>query len=178
MTSISLMPLRAMRRPLLPCFVIAMAAVVTLPATPVATPVAAQSPSTSPEHAAAYAVVTGLFDGMRARDTASMRAAFVENAVLQSLTPTGVKSDGIEGWLRSVGAAPAGTVIDERLANPVVHVDGDLASVWVDYWLFVGERFSHCGVDAILLAKREGAWRIFSVVDTRRREGCASAPAR
>ena len=87
-----------------------------------------------------------------------------------------MKFDGIDGWLRSVGSAPAGTVIDERLANPVVHVDGNLASIWVDYWLFVGERFSHCGVDAILLSRHEGAWRIFSVVDTRRREGCAPAP--
>ncbi len=170
----SLMSIRPMRRSLVRCLVIALTAVVLFPATPVA----AQSPTTSPEHAAAYAVVTGLFDGMRARDTAAMRTTFESNAVLQSLTPTGVKSDGIEGWLRSVGAAPTGTLIDERLANPVVHVDADLASVWVDYWLFVGDRFSHCGVDAILLAKREGSWRIFSVVDTRRREGCAPAPAR
>ena len=131
----------------------------------------------SPEQDAAYAVVKTLFDGMRARDTAAMRAAFVPNAVMQSITPTGVKSDGIEGWLRSIGGAAAGTVIDERLANPVVQVDGNLASIWVDYWLFVGERFSHCGVDAVLLAKQDGAWKIFSVVDTRRREGCAPAPA-
>jgi len=107
-----------------------------------------------------------------------MRAAFVPNAMMQSISATGVKFEGIEGWLRSVGSAPAGTVIDERLANPVVHVDGDLASIWVDYWLFVGDRLSHCGVDAILLSKLEGAWKIFSVVDTRRREGCAPAPSR
>lgn len=132
----------------------------------------------TPDHDAAYQVVTALFDGMRARDTSAMRAAFVPNATMQSISATGVKFDGIEGWLRSVGSAPAGTVIDERLANPVVHVDGNLASIWVDYWLFVGERLSHCGVDAILLAKHEGAWRIFSVVDTRRREGCSPAPSR
>ena len=28
-----------------------------------------------------------------------------------------------------------------------------------------------------LLAKPDGAWKIFSVVDTRRREDCAPAPA-
>lgn len=138
------------------------------------TPALAQSP----EHDAAYAVVTKLFDGMRTRDTSAMRAAFVPNASMQSLTPEGVKFDSIDAWIRSVGGAPAGTVLDERLANSAVQVDGNLASIWVDYWFFVGERFSHCGVDAILLAKQGGSWRIFSVVDTRRREGCAPAPAK
>jgi hypothetical protein len=137
------------------------------------TRVAAQSA----DHDAAFAVVRALFDGMRARDTSAMRAAFVPNASMQSLTPAGVTFDPIDGWIRSVAGAPAGLVLDERVANPVVHVDGDLANIWVDYWFFAGERFSHCGVDAFLLARRDGTWRIFSVVDTRRRDGCRPAPS-
>ena len=132
----------------------------------------------TPDHEAAYEVVTTLSDGMRTRDTTAMRATFVPNASMQSLTATGVRFETIDGWIESVGRAPAGTVLDERLANAVVHVDGDLANVWVDYWFYVGDRFSHCGVDAFFLARRDGAWRIFSVVDTRRREGCAPAPSR
>jgi Putative lumazine-binding len=137
-------------------------------------PAAAQSS----EHDAAYQVVTRLFDSMRARDTAAMRGAFVPNASMQSLTANGVKFDGVEAWISGIGRAPAGLMLDERLANPVVHVDGDLASIWVDYWFFAGDRFSHCGVDAFLLAKREGAWKVFSVVDTRRTQGCPPAPPR
>lgn len=133
----------------------------------------------SPDHDAAYLVVTRLFDAMRARDTAAMRGAFVANAAMQSLHPQrGVSFESIDGWLTSVSRAPAGVVIDERLANPVIKVDGDLASIWVDYWLFVGDRFSHCGVDALLLHRQEGQWRVFSVVDTRRTTGCAPAPQR
>ena len=131
----------------------------------------------SADHDAAYKVVSDLFASMRTRDTAAMRAAFTPNASLQSITPDSVRFDSIEGWLGGVGRAPAGTVLDERLANAVIHVDGNLANVWVDYWFYVGDRFSHCGVDAFLLAKLGGTWRIFSVVDTRRREGCAPAPA-
>jgi len=131
----------------------------------------------SADHDAAYLVVTRLFDGMRARDTAAMRSAFVSNAVMQSLHPQrGVAFESIDGWLAGVSRAPAGVVIDERLANPIVKVDGDLASIWVDYWLFVGDRFSHCGVDAFLLHRQDGLWRVFSVVDTRRTAGCAPAP--
>jgi hypothetical protein len=130
----------------------------------------------SPDHEAAYAVITKLFDGMRTRDTTAMRAAFASSARLQSLSATGVSAVEISSWIGSVGSAPAGLVLDERLANPIVQVSGDLASVWVDYWFFAGERFSHCGVDAFVLARQGGEWKIISVADTRRREGCAPAP--
>lgn len=131
----------------------------------------------SPDHDAAYAVITRLFDAMRARDTTTMRALFVPNASMQSLGAS-VKFESIDGWIAGVGRAPAGVVLDERLANPIVHIDGPLANIWVDYWFFVGERFSHCGADAFLLAKQDGTWRVFSVVDTRRTQGCAPPPAR
>ena len=138
---------------------------------------AAHSTGLSADQAAAYAVITKLFDGMRTRDTASMRAAFVNGASLQSVSANGVRNDAIDAWIGSIASAPAGLVLDERLGTPVVQVSGDLASVWVEYWFFAGERFSHCGVDAFVLAKQAGAWRILSVADTRKREGCAPAPA-
>ncbi|MEX2180564.1 MAG: nuclear transport factor 2 family protein [Gemmatimonadaceae bacterium] len=130
------------------------------------------------EHDVAYRVVTALFDAMRTRDTAAMRAAFATNASMQAITADSVRFEPIDAWVGGVARAPAGLVLDERLANAVIQVDGNLAAIWVDYWFFAGERFSHCGVDAFLLAKHHGNWRIFSVVDTRRREGCPPAPPR
>lgn len=132
----------------------------------------------SADHDAAYAVVTKLFDGMRTRDTTAMRASFAASAMLQSISATGIRANEINSWINSVAGAPAGLVLDERLGNPIIQVNGDLASVWVDYWFFAGERFSHCGVDAFVLARQAGAWKIISVADTRRREGCAPAPAK
>lgn len=137
----------------------------------------ARTAAQTPDHDAAFRVVTQLFDAMRARDTAAMRRAFVPNATMQSLHPQrGVSFEPIDGWLAGVSRAPAGVIIDERLANPIIQIDGDLAAIWVDYWLFVGDRFSHCGVDALLLHRRESQWRVFSIVDTRRTAGCAPAP--
>jgi len=130
----------------------------------------------SVDHDAAYAVITRLFDGMRSRDTASMRAAFAPGASLTSVSATGVRTDAIDAWISSVATAPAGVVLDERLGERVVQVNGDLASVWVEYWFFASDRFSHCGVDAFVLARMSGTWRIVSVADTRQREGCGAAP--
>ena len=96
---------------------------------------------------------------------------------MQSLRDSAVTFDRIDGWIAGVARAPQGVVLDERLGPQTVRIDGNLATVWVDYWFFVGPRFSHCGVDAFQLARIGGGWKIFSVVDTRRTTGCAPAPA-
>lgn len=146
----------------------------TLAALVMAPSLAAQS--TADEKVAVQSVVTQLFDAMRVRDTAAMRASFHAGARMHSVGARGVTQEPIDGWVAGVAGAPAGTVLDERLGTPTIHVDGALASVWVDYWFFVGDRFSHCGVDSFILIKQEGRWRISAVADTRRREGCAPAP--
>ena len=128
------------------------------------------------DHDAVRAVVKGLFDAMRTRDTATMRAAFDTTAVLRSILPRGVRSDAVDGWISSVATAPAGLVLDERLGEQRVELEGPLATVWVRYHFYAGERFSHCGVNAFTLAKSGDAWRILAVVDTRQREGCPAAP--
>jgi hypothetical protein len=128
------------------------------------------------DSAAITGVVTKLFDAMRARDTTTMRALFAPNASMQSLRDIAVTFDKIDGWIAGVARAPQGVMLDERLGPQQVRIDGNLATVWVDYWFYVGPRFSHCGVDAFQLARINGAWKIFSVVDTRRTTGCAPAP--
>ena len=121
------------------------------------------------------AVVQQLFDGMRAKDTARMRALLHPQA---RMVNPGVRDgavvisvDSPDRWLAGVGAAADGP-LDERTRNPLVHVDGALASVWVEYTFYVGERLSHCGVDAFHLVRTTEGWRIIDLADTRRREGC------
>ena len=39
------------------------------------------------------------------------------------------------------------------------------------YRFYVGDTFSHCGVNAVQLAKLDGRWQITNLMDTRR-QGC------
>lgn len=126
------------------------------------------------------AVIERLFDGMRARDTAAMRSTFAPGARLAGTqTRDGVTSVSvieIDRWIASVGRATE--LLDERLVDPEVRVDDQLATVWVGYNFHVGERFSHCGYDAFQLARLADGWKIVHVMDTRRTERCpASAGA-
>ncbi len=124
-------------------------------------------------------VVTRLFDGMRARDTAMVRSVFAPGAELKGAgtrngTP-GVASTSADEFIRMVGAA-TGPTWDERIHHPEVRIDGNLASVWTVYDFYLGDKLSHCGVDAFHLARFPDGWKIIALADTRRREGCGQAP--
>ena len=132
----------------------------------------AQSPD---ERAAVLRVITRLFDGMRAGDSAMVRSVFHPKAQLATaIVRQGnaiVEVDDLDKFVQAVGT-PHGEVWDERLSNTAIQVDGTLASVWTDYSFYLGDKFSHCGVDAFHLAKVGNEWTIVGLADTRRRQGC------
>ncbi|MCC6930079.1 MAG: nuclear transport factor 2 family protein [Gemmatimonadaceae bacterium] len=124
------------------------------------------------------AVVKRMFDGMRAADSSMVRSTF--HTQLRMVTVAKGRDGQLrftvesspEGFLKSVGT-PRPAKLDERIFNERVEIDGALASVWVDYNLYLGDKFVHCGIDHFLLARGDdGAWKIFSLADTRRTEGC------
>lgn len=125
-------------------------------------------------------VVRRLFDGMRARDSAAVRAVFHAEA---RLVATG-EQDGAP----SIRVVPADAFVaaigsgdeewDEPFWDSVVQIEDNLATVWTKYAFYRAGEFSHCGVDTFLLARTEDGWRIVSVADTRQREGCELPPDR
>jgi ketosteroid isomerase-like protein len=151
-----------------------------------AAPLGAQAPAAHAapahaDHAAVLAVVTRLFDAMRAGDSAAVRAVFHPRAQLGSAllgrdgTPQ-VRLDSLAAFVKAVGT-PHPEVWDERTDNEVVHVDGPLAVAWTPYAFYAGKTFSHCGVNSFQLARTAEGWRIVSLVDTRQRTGCPQQAA-
>jgi hypothetical protein len=138
-------------------------------------PAAAQS--TSAEAQNVQIVIKRLFDGMRARDTAMMRSTMDSTARLIDVDTTGgravVRVIPVGGWLASV-ARPRPQVLDERIYDPQILVEDNLAQAWVKYDFFIGDKFSHCGVDAFMLSKGFGGWKITQLADTRKSGGCGT----
>lgn len=130
------------------------------------------------EEEAALAVVHQLFDGMRTKDEALLRGAFdVEFTLVTTGSRDGEPVRSMtpgDRFISSVLAAEA--ELDEQIWNPVVQVRDNLATVWVDYALFVDGEFSHCGADAFQLFRSSEGWKIFQIADTRQREGCEDPP--
>ena len=132
--------------------------------------------STVKEEDAVRKTIDRLFDAMRAGDSSGVRAVFMPDAQLSTLSgtsaPETIARDGITGFLKAVGT-PHPKRYDERIHNVQIKIDGPMAMAWVPYSFFLGDTFSHCGVNVMLLVRsREGQWRIQSILDTRRKEDC------
>ena len=80
-----------------------------------------------------------------------------------------MRSENFEGFLKMV-AKPHTEVYDERISFTSILIDDNLATAWTPYRFYIGETFSHQGVNAFQLVKtREGEWKILSIIDTRRK---------
>lgn len=137
-------------------------------------PATARAQAPSGEEAAVEEVVKGLFDAMRAADSAAARELFHPDASLtgpvEKEGEVTLGSRPVKAFLDAMGGAEAEW--DERIRNLEVRVDAHLATAWMDYTFYHGGELSHCGVNAFQLYRSADGWKIFQIADTRRREGC------
>jgi len=112
---------------------------------------------------------------MRTRDTALLSQAFDSTARLVGVstgTTPAVRLTAPSQFGAGITRAPAGDVWNERIFDPEVKIDGNLAQVWAYYTFHRNATFSHCGVDAFMLMKVGNAWKITQLADSRRTQGC------
>jgi len=120
--------------------------------------------------------INDLFDGMRKSDTSLLRSAFTENAIMQSVNKSHegkitIQSEPLDSFIYFI-AKPHSLVYDERITFDLIKVDQELAIAWTPYKFYLGDKFSHCGVDSYQLVKINGIWKIQYLIDTRRKENC------
>lgn len=121
-------------------------------------------------------VINAMFDGMRDKNADQIKAAFSEQAIMQTIVKkpegTSIASNSVEEFATQIGKIPESTQLDERLTDYIIQVDGDMATAWTPYEFYVNEEFSHCGVNSFQLVKFDGKWKIVYIIDTRRKEAC------
>lgn len=132
--------------------------------------------NTESEENAVKATITNLFDGMRTSDSTLIRKAFATKSIMQTIATNKegkamIRTESVDGFVKSI-TAPHPEKYDERIVFTKVLIDGNLASVWTDYKFYIGEKFSHCGVNSFQLFKGEDGWKIIYIIDTRRKEKC------
>jgi cyanophycinase len=131
-------------------------------------------PSTVREETDVLAAMNRLFDAMRARDTAAIRA--LAHPELRTFIPDmrsgrpSIRATTLAAFIAQIAAATER--LDERPIRPEVRIDGRLASVWTYYEFRIGATFSHCGTDAFHFVKDESGWLITGLAYTIQREGC------
>ncbi|GAB3890850.1 nuclear transport factor 2 family protein [Spirosoma agri] len=135
-------------------------------------PAIAQSPT---DEAAVRASINQLFESMKKADSTLIKSIMAPGARLQTVMnkqgEVSVQDEAISKFIASVGKAKPGS-LDERLSGMDIKIDGELATAWTPYSFYYNGQQSHCGVNAFTLVKLAGAWKIQTIIDTRRKQNC------
>ena len=130
------------------------------------------------DEAALQKTVEIFFEGFHKQDSLLIRSVMADSVVMQSIGKskegeTVIRNEAFGDFLKSIVSIPSETSFKEELHSFKITIDGNMANVWTPYSFYYDGKFSHCGSNSFQLLKDgEGKWKIFYLVDTRRREGC------
>lgn len=120
------------------------------------------------EQQAALAPIVALFDGMAKRDPEVIKKPLLGGGTMVLMRDGKPTQMTFEAFADRVGR-PGTTHIEERIHNPLVRIDHDLAMVWAPFEFLVDGKVDHCGTDLFNLVRIDGKWLIASIADTGRK---------
>ena len=121
------------------------------------------------EQQAVLAPITVLFDAMAKHDPEMMKKTLLSGGTMVLMRDGRPTQMTFEAFVNRVGS-PGTTRIEERIHNPLVRIDHDLAVVWAPFEFLVDGKIDHCGTDLFNLVRIDGKWLIASVADTGRKK--------
>lgn len=121
--------------------------------------------------------ITTFFEGFHKQDSTIIKRVVFKDIVLQSIgnNKEGIlqlKTQDFSEFLKAIVSIPKDQKFEEKLLSYHIQIDGSMAHVWTPYEFWFNGVFSHCGVNSFQLIKENDQWKIFYLVDTRRRDGC------
>ena len=114
---------------------------------------------------AVLAPIRAMFDGMSQRDAAAMKAPTLPGGTMVLMRDGKPAQMTFEAFAERVGK-PGTTKIEERIHDPLIRIDRDLAVVWARFDFLVDGKVDHCGTDLFNMVRVDGKWLIASVADT------------
>jgi hypothetical protein len=123
----------------------------------------------TPEEQAVLAPVKAMFDGMAKRDAAAIKEPLLSGGTMVLMRDGKPTQMTFEAFADRVGK-PGTTQIEERIHDPLVRIDNDLAVVWAPFEFLMDGKVDQCGTDLFNLVRKDGKWLIASVADTGRKD--------
>src|ERR1043166_9832688 len=133
------------------------------------TSLATRALAQSPAEQAVLAPIHAMFDGMSKRDAAAIKAPTLPGGSMILMRDGKPTQMTFEAFAERVGK-PGTAQIEERIHDPLVRIDNDLAVVWAPFAFLVDGKVDHCGTDLFTLVRADGKWLIASVADTGRKD--------
>lgn len=120
------------------------------------------------EEQAVLVPINLMFDGMARRDASAVEASAIPGATFVSMQYGALHEITFTQFGEQVGAGT--THIDERIHDPLVRIDNDLAVVWAPFVFRIDGKIDHCGTDLFSLVHDNGKWLIGSLSATLRKD--------
>jgi Putative lumazine-binding len=120
---------------------------------------------------AVLAPINAMFAGMAARDAAAIKEPLLPGGTLV-LMRNGVPTQMTFDAFAERSGRPGTTHNEEKIHDPLIRIDNDLAVVWAPFDYYIDGKVDHCGTDLFNLVRKDGKWLIASVADTGRKD-CA-----
>ena len=136
-------------------------------------PPATALPPPDGDAAAVLAPINAAFAAFEAGDApALLRNVYPEGRV--TATGTRAASSGLrrQSWTEFAQQLQPGSGFQERISDPAIEIDGDVAMVWAPFVVRVGGKVSNCGYDHFDLVRDNGTWKIMNLTFSSQTTGC------
>jgi Putative lumazine-binding len=132
----------------------------------------ASTQATKQDDQAVLAPINAMFDAMSKRDAAALKKPLLPGGAMVLMRDGKPNQLSFDAFADMIGK-PGKAQIEERIHDPLVRVDNDLAVVWAPFDFLVDGKVDHCGTDLFNLVSTDGKWLIAGIADTGRKD-CAA----
>ena len=134
-------------------------------------------PAAMTEEAGVMVPIDALLVALAARDGQAILAQVRPDgsATVAEEKPDGTRSVRRTSWPDfAASIKPGPERYAERLTDPAVDIDGDIAMVWSPYVFTIDGKVAHCGTDHFDMVREAGRWKIANLTWSKRSTGCAN----
>ena len=122
----------------------------------------------SAEEQAVLAPLQAFLGGIATGDKAAMLGQTLPDAMITRVGDGKITQKPLRALVE--GVPPAGKrKLEERIHDPLIRIDEDLAIIWAPYEFLVDGKVDHCGTDVVEVVRRDGRWLIAGLADTSRK---------
>jgi hypothetical protein len=118
---------------------------------------------------AVLAPIHEMFDAMAKHDVAAFKKPLLPGGSLTLMRNGKPVQLTFDAFADAIGK-PSKAPIEERIHDPLVRIDNDLAVVWAPFEFLADGKVDHCGTDLFNMVRVDGKWLIASVADTGRKD--------
>jgi len=140
-------------------------------------PRATPLPPPDAETAAVLAPIGRMFAALTAKDAAQLLAQTKPEGRATAVVamPDGSRAIRGRSWTDfASGIRDVPGTLEERLINPAVEIDGDIAMVWSPYVFLIDGKLTHCGTNLFDMVRDESGWKVLNISWTQRMTDCPS----